>query len=972
MRTTTRDHDLTLPRVWLRDAPVRLSSVSLLRLIVILLGMTVILAISYSALTMRRFDRSNGTVGSIASRGSAGQTFIARYGNLSGIDVQIGTYGHGADPQKSVLVLHVRSSPGPGPDLATSTLPSAQPIGENSWYTFTFPPIASSQDRPLYFEIDSPGGISEKALTLYWWESDATLRTDPYPLGIAYRDGVEQNGDLAFGLRYSPAPIDAFGQALRGLSANFPGYQLLIVSICIILLIAFTVLRLPGIWRNSGRRTAWIRRWSLPFVLAVALLNGVIYLQTIPPWQGWDEHGHFMYAALLDKHGLDDRQVQALEWWDGGRDREEIVELKNVIWASMQRHNWSRLVAGYLIPGSPAPPLGNAPVFTDFVFEIRQPPAYYWLCAAAIGIGRSMGFPVDPIANTETALGMMRAISLAMSLGVVALAWLAAVLLSGWRATWLRLLLPLTVALLPMHTYIAISADNDILGELAFSSLFVALIALLRGPYGIRGLLRVGLVLLLTGVCSLAKSSAFVAALPLTGLGLMLWLGLLVICFVTRRSKINMPASLRSSVALPFALILLFVCLGTGAAALAIQDEPTAAGWQIGSPVDRAVRIADERGPDGGYVLQVLPGQAAYQWVDLPFGHPAISLTLSLSARQVQPGGSPPEAVLLVDERGRLPLTGAETLTSVEYRLPLTATTQTDWTRHTFDVPARLQDRKVMVRLIAGSVPVGFDNISLSARSQAGGQAADASLTEVVPLFNGSAEIGSRRLAPLLSRIVPEEQEHIIDVLINPQAYDKLAIARRYAYRQFRSFWGNFGWVSLPLPEPFFSAINALIVLALLGLVLTLARRFGRWSVVEWLGIVSILSLASAIIMGFAKQVAPLSTSGVHADPHGRYLFVLMVPIAWLLLAGLSSFATTVSRWVAGITNYELRITKSGDERGAVSNERSEPPLTAPRSPLTTLYESVYMPWGMWLWSSALFFFALYCLAALITPYYYG
>src|SRR5688500_14322156 len=131
---------------------------SALRWLILLVALAWVFVTSYQALTHRRIERSNGITGVLLAGTNAGQTFVSRYDNLTGVEVLIGTYGRGASPSKASLVMHLRSSPGPGPDRATVTLPPQQPIGENSWYTFRFAPIAGSQDKTYYVEIDSPDG----------------------------------------------------------------------------------------------------------------------------------------------------------------------------------------------------------------------------------------------------------------------------------------------------------------------------------------------------------------------------------------------------------------------------------------------------------------------------------------------------------------------------------------------------------------------------------------------------------------------------------------------------------------------------------------------------------------------------------------------------------------------------------------------------------------------------------------------
>jgi hypothetical protein len=194
--------------------------------------------------------------------------------------------------------------------------------------------------------------------------------------------------------------------------------------------------------------------------------------------------------------------------------------------------------------------------------------------------------------------------------------------------------------------------------------------------------------------------------------------------------------------------------------------------------------------------------------------------------------------------------------------------------------------------------------------------------------------------------LIGDEQVQVLDVLVNSQAFDKGAVMGRYAYRQFRSFWGNFGWVSLPLPEPLYFLIGALIVVAVGGLLYWAVRRTGKWSWREWLGLVTVTSFCTAAILTFAKQMAPLSTSGVHTDPHGRYLFVLMIPVVWLLLMGFGV------AWSV-LTRRELSVHES---MGSIS--------PAPVGEI--------VPWGVWLLCLTLFMFSAYCVLALAAPYFYG
>ena len=912
---------------------------SLLRVLILLLAVAAVVSLAHLGATHRRYGWANKPQAPVVSGGSLGQSFYSRYPNLSGIEVLVGTYGRGSSRDKATLLLHLRASPGPGSDLATAVLPPRVGIAENSWYTFTFAPIVDSQDKTFYFEITSPDGTPQNALTLYWWQSDPAAPTDPYARGVAYKDGAPGDGDLAFGLYYSPTALEAFTQVARAASTNIPLGLLLLLLVAGSGLIALVLLGLPAWMRRRFTPTgwrAWLLRFSLPLVLLVALVNGLLYLFLVPPWHGPDEHGHLVYAALLDRHGLDDSAVQRLEWWEGGRDRAEIVAIKESLWASMREHDWTRLLAGYPAPGSSALPTGSDPIYTEFIWQTNQPPAYYWLCATLFRVARAVGLGADPTTNPENALLLMRGVSLMVNLGVVALAWLAARILG--TGFWLRLLLPLTVALLPMHAFTTASANNDGLGELAVSGLFVVLAALLRWPWGLRGVGLAGLALSLAAASVFIKGTAVLATAPLVGLGLLVWfvrLGWRALDSILRPSRgmaRHAPTGL-------FAILLLLL-VGVGIW-LIFEPDSTAAGWQTGAATARPLRVASLDAPDGTYVIELAPGQLAYQWLELPPPHPPMSMTFALLVRSSQTQTVPPRIGMVVDQRGRLPVHGVDTLGSLEYWQDASLNPGGTWTPVKVTVAAGQGDRKVRLHIAAGDQPTQFDAMTFIGRTDQ----PDAKGGEEInlPVFNASLEQGTWRLRPLAARLLPGEYVQILDVLVNPQAFDKGAIWQRYGMRQFRSFWGNFGWVSIPLPDTLYTVISGVILVSLAGLAALALRLRRGWSWREWLGVASLMSLLVAIIMGFAKQMAPIVTTGEHTDPAGRYLFVLMVPIAWLLLSGLGAAWTSLSRF--RLSAFGFRV-----------NEKSE----------------MAMPWGVWLLCATLFMFAAYCLLVLVTPYYYG
>ncbi len=110
----------------------------------------------------------------------------------------------------------------------------------------------------------------------------------------------------------------------------------------------------------------------------------------------------------------------------------------------------------------------------------------------------------------------------------------------------------------------------------------------------------------------------------------------------------------------------------------------------------------------------------------------------------------------------------------------------------------------------------------------------------------------------------------------------------RYVGTMFRSFWGLFGWLNVPLPQALYWLLAGLCLLAFAGLVRGWSRQRKRAEAGDWQRTalwLCALSPLYAIFIILAKEVLFLSYLG-GGLPHGRYLFPVMIPIATLLLLG--------------------------------------------------------------------------------------
>ena len=384
---------------------------SFVKYLIPLLLALVVLWTGYSSATHRRYEALNGIPGEIVAGGSIGQTFVAEYDGLSGVDVRLGTYGRQADAHRATLVMHLRADPSSKTDIATASLPPSVVLDENGWYHFSFPAIDGSRGKAYYVQVDLPDGSLANGLGLYWYKPNPL--GDPYPQGVAYLNGKPTRSDLTFGLGYAAPPLQVWMGMLGSAAANSSPWAIGALLVIALAGIVWALVWLPRIWRDPERRRWWLARWSLPFVLGVALVYGLLFMLLVPPWQGPDEYSHFAYAALLDKHNLDSNEVDRLNLY--GKDQDKA--LINSINASADRHNFTRLFLGSAAPGAPTD-------VTAYVFQqTRQPATYYWLSAVAMRVARALGAPADPYTNPEAALMAMRSVSLLLGLVVVALAW---------------------------------------------------------------------------------------------------------------------------------------------------------------------------------------------------------------------------------------------------------------------------------------------------------------------------------------------------------------------------------------------------------------------------------------------------------------------------------------------------------------------------------------------------------------------
>ena len=566
---------------------------------------------------------------------------------------------------------------------------------------------------------------------------------------------------------------------------------------------------------GGGLRWGTAALGLLIFLLAWA--HGLLWASIVPPWQAPDEPLHYEYVRLMAELG----RLPAV----GDRS----LSLQAEILRSLAVHRFWEFLGG-----STPDPLPTAFAEAEDFWLSRagtqvadEPPLYYLLPAI---ICRSLS-------GIERQLWVMRAYSAALSAGVVLLGWLTA------RELWpTRRALPLAVAAWlgfhPMATFIGASANNDALANLGGAALAFTLLRGTRRGWNGRRLL--GLVAL-TALLPLSKKSGLFAP-PLAVAVLILtahrtlssrqrWLGMLLVGGLV---------------------------LALGVLALwPVSGQPAAWGRRGTLRYDARTPVTAHSGTWSLTLPALPPGQRAWLVQTLPSNQVhrlrGQELTLRFWARAAEDA----QAQVTIDD-GRGGATQAVTL-------------EPHW--QPFELRHRVAAEADRLRVLVaptkgdeGSPALFFDDFSLCG-------------PEGELLRNGSAEVPKRRWEGWMAtylRLPPWFGRALFD----PASYD-FASLRRYGFYlavTFGNFWGDFGWLTLPLP--------------LWAYVLTALATLGAAVGLRWVG--GLLSeqwqrqaLALLILQGASVvAVTFLPMIGRTWQPQGRYLFPALVVWALLFVLG--------------------------------------------------------------------------------------
>ncbi len=194
----------------------------------------------------------------------------------------------------------------------------------------------------------------------------------------------------------------------------------------------------------------------LSVVLMVALIHGLIYVFLMPPWQHYDEPNHFEYTWLIANH----KTLPKVGDYDQG--------MRKTVAQSMIDHNFFDGL-GFL----PDLNLTDNPIWIGSYSQLSNPPVYYLIASVPLWLMQSV--------EIEWQLYAVRLISLLLYLITILVAWLISVELTP-KGHPLRLLVPLSLALLPGFVDLMTAVNSDV-GAIVLFSIYLwgAVRLVLRG-----------------------------------------------------------------------------------------------------------------------------------------------------------------------------------------------------------------------------------------------------------------------------------------------------------------------------------------------------------------------------------------------------------------------------------------------------------------------------------------------------------
>jgi len=547
----------------------------------------------------------------------------------------------------------------------------------------------------------------------------------------------------------------------------------------------------------------------------------------VPLWQAPDEQAHFEYAALIaeQRHLPDEKAVSP-------KLRREIV-------AAMPEQNWNRFMGwkvegGDVLPGSTPDIPGPA--------ELRHPPLYYVL-------GATLLWPLNH-QEISVQLYILRFYSVLLGTLTLAVVYAAARELFPKRRR-LQMAVPLLLLFIPAHTFLSSTVNNDRLAELILSAQFLLWIRIFRRGLNWRRALGIAALL---GLGLWTKGTTAVG-FPLAGLALLIW--------IWPRASSLFSQYPWGRVAIPVAgAALLFLIR------MLIIDPHNVQGWTktgLWSSQD------DTCAYSGEYAIRVQPG-AVYQRLPPSAWESLAGKRVLLSAWVRAKEGT---------QGGYLRVSDSRQTSRKKFAVG------DEWSLQVLETQLYSDTKKLWVYLgnSDSETELYFDAVQLIE--------IDAPPDDLQNLLdNGSGEVSQWDLKPRVYSFIKEVLHLGFDTWFFGSLFDwrrSVAFREQYwteAWILLSNFWASLGVRQVNPSSAWQWALASWSLVSVAGMVLWIKREScGQGEMTIWQKQVLKFFMIATVLV-FVIVMARLHPLPAPYYPHGRYLYIGIVPIIILLVFG--------------------------------------------------------------------------------------
>ena len=592
----------------------------------------------------------------------------------------------------------------------------------------------------------------------------------------------------------------------------------------------------------------------LLLILFIGLVHGLIYVFVVPPWQHYDEPGHFEYAWIKALHP--------------GESVENNIDqdLRDRVLASMVESNFF-----YKIYGSPATDPAFQPTWV-FIPQFNDPPLYHLI----------VGIPVRLFPNLDvlTLMYLMRLISTGFLLISIWAAW-GAVRELAPPGHILRWMVPLFMALLPGFVDLMTAINNDT-AAIAYMSLFFWFsLRLIRRRMNVFDIL---ILIIITTISFFTKEN--------------IWTALIFLPVVIFLSVFPVKFRHWAWVLIAFAIVLVSFALFTWG---------DAAHWYRMTPQTELTRVdkkSSSASPSTALQIELIPGEVSSRslWQHLPVNsmqnitgksvtiggwvwasHPTRIATPGLMFFQVTGRSALMHQVIDV---GSTPIFVSTIVDIPEnaYRVLVVLSPQIE----PVDDPTTIYYTGLF---LGDDTCPHIDTPQFSDLSGSEGVWCEKQITNLIRNGNGyqSGPAIRSTVYQLAQRISSDTEMSLVSMFgyltdLKGSNWYNLTAAKTL----FKTFWASFGWGQVHLADPWVYRVLAVITLLLImGAGVFLIRNWVWWVAdTSDLLFFSVLFCITGWIIAF---LAGMYFGGLLLRvvyPVARYAFPVIVPTSFLLCAG--------------------------------------------------------------------------------------